>query len=192
MIERPAKFDRVVIGVDCAYTIGAGSDWSAAVVLGSLRDLIFVIEVMREREETDVIADKLLDLRASYPGAAMASYVSGPEIGVYKLLLTHWGIPVMMLPARYNKIVRSKRTQIAWKQGRILLPRYAPWLGAFLQELRFFNGAEGQQDDQVDALVSGFDILDTACPASKGGASGAATRQRARMPLPLGFGNNKR
>ena len=38
--------------------------------------------------------------------------------------------------------------------GRVCLPRYAPWLDDFVEELAAFP--RGAHDDQVDALVHGL------------------------------------
>jgi predicted phage terminase large subunit-like protein len=48
----------------------------------------------------------------------------------------------------------------AWQDGRLFLPRRAPWLSDFLAELGAFTGVDDLNDDQVDALAAAFDSLE--------------------------------
>ena len=40
----------------------------------------------------------------------------------------------------------------AWNKGRVRVPLAAPWLPAFLDEVKGFTGVHDPHDDQVDAL----------------------------------------
>jgi predicted phage terminase large subunit-like protein len=100
------------------------------------------------------------DVAAWWPAAPWYSYVAGGERGTYELLAMR-GFPVSLMAARWSKYVRAQRTAAAWSAGRILVPHSAPWLKDFLHEVHAFTGLTDTHDDQVDALVSAFDALES-------------------------------
>ena len=61
--------------------------------------------------------------------------------------------------AKGDKFVRAQPVAAAWNAGKVLVPRNAPWVDAFLSELASFTGLGDAHDDQVDALASAYDSL---------------------------------
>lgn len=152
----PEKY-RVVVGVDLAYTAKSRADYSVAVVLALAPDETFyVLEVVRRQVAAPDFAAVLAGIQARYPGASFASYIAGTEKGSIDFM-ARAGIPITPLAAREDKFSRSQMTAAAWNAGRILLPREAPWLDAFVGEIISFVGTGDRNDDQVDALVSAHD-----------------------------------
>jgi phage terminase large subunit-like protein len=150
---------RIVIGIDAAFSVDNPRDNFAAVVLAESGPFVYVVEVIRHARGTTEMVRSLSNLRAKYPDARMASYVSGPEVGVYQLLMQHpHFFNIERMPAKWDKSYRARSTAAAWTAGEIRLVE-GPWIKPFVRELTQFTGAPGGRDDQADAFVSGYDAL---------------------------------
>lgn len=161
--ETMPKIVRVAIGADFAYS--TGGDRIAIVVIGQGDDgILYILAVWTWRRS---VLENLPLVRAAlseHPQAVIASYVSGPEVGVIKHLAkleaTSGGpIRVQPMPAKLSKYVRAGRTARRWNLGEIRVLQGAPWADDFIRVVCSFTGLEGQRDDETDALVSGHDIL---------------------------------
>lgn len=148
------------IGADLAYSAGAHSDFAVLVHLGLAVDgNVYVTDCWRGKMAPDQYIPELCAWRDKYRDVKMYSYMSGPERGILPLLYQH-SILMFPLPARYSKPVRAQKTAQAWNTGQVRLPADAPWLGAFLKVVNGFTGSgDDHDDDEVDALVSGYDML---------------------------------
>ncbi len=150
-------FGRWVFGIDLAYSIEASSDWFAMVVLKIWEGRGYIVEAHRERRDLDMAAQRILFALRQYPGAAVFSYIAGPEKGAVQYLIDR-GIPVEAMPARYDKGTRARKTIDAWNLGRIMVPEQGPWVAPFVSRCRLFTGnPKAGDDDEVDALVSACD-----------------------------------
>jgi predicted phage terminase large subunit-like protein len=72
-------------------------------------------------------------------------------MGLIQLLKEHPCINVIGRRPKDDKETRMARQQARFEVGRILLPKEAPWLADFENELLLFP--HGRYDDQVDALL---------------------------------------
>jgi predicted phage terminase large subunit-like protein len=164
---------RIVIGVDLAFS--RRGDYTALVVLGDFGDHYRVIDVVRGQWTVDRVRAELIAMMLRYPThdgfgslyedrrkARYVAYVSGPEAGVYDLLLEH-GVSIERIPARYSKLQRAQRTSQGWIRGRVRLPSESlRWVDPFVSEVRYFSGIDDAHDDQVDALCAAFDAAEGA------------------------------
>ncbi len=167
----------VMCGVDIATSEAKTSDFACIVALAYLDGIYYVHKVWRVQRESIEIEAILKEAKAEF-GSRMAAYVAGPEKGIYNLMFHHAGIEVERMPARYSKWVRAQKTAIAWNTGRIIVRENQPWTKAFVREINNFTGAEGAQDDQVDALVGGYDAHESSAPV--GWAAGGFRFGKAR------------
>jgi hypothetical protein len=150
-------YGRYVIGVDLAYSEEPHSDYLAIVVLKVWEGNAHVCNVLREKRDLEKAVAHLRQMKVMYPGAAMYSYISGPEKSAVNYI-NDCGIPLQPILARSPKYNRSQRTRDAWNLGRILLPEHAPWLSGFVARAQAFTGQEkAGDDDEIDALVSACD-----------------------------------
>jgi predicted phage terminase large subunit-like protein len=60
-------------------------------------------------------------------------------------------------PQGTDKIMRLHAQTAIFENGRVLLPRHAPWLADYIAELTSFPGA--RHDDQVDSTTQALDHL---------------------------------
>jgi predicted phage terminase large subunit-like protein len=148
---------RIAFGIDLAFTSSETSDYFAIVALRIMGTKAYVLEVMRTRLDAHLIESTCKAFLNKYGRGPMFSYVSGPEVGMVKLLRER-GLPIHPMRARYNKLVRAERTIKRWNDEQIVIPANAPWLKGFLHRVEMFRGEEkGHDDDEIDALVSGCD-----------------------------------
>lgn len=159
--ELPVRY-RIGKGVDLASTAKTRADWSAGVVL--VREdrpgedpLFYVVDVRRKQCEVPTFAAELEAVDASWPGS-WHWFCSTTERGTAQLL-TARGVYVDAELATADKFVRAGPIAAAWNAGRVLVPRKAPWLKAFVDEIGAFTGVGDRHDDQVDALASAFEIV---------------------------------
>lgn len=155
--ERP---HRTCIGYDFAYTAKTHADYSVGLVLTAIGGLYYLREVVRAQEEPRAFRERLKLLAAQHPNARGAAYVATTEQGGVEFV-KEAGIRIEGLSAQKagDKFTRALPVAAAWNTGRVLLPKRAPWLEAFLQEVTAFTGIKDRRDDQVDALAAAFDGL---------------------------------
>lgn len=158
--DLPTYGYRVGHGVDFAYTDAPGSDFFAAVTGRIYGRKLYLLEVQRHRLDATLLESTCKALLTKYGRAPMWSYQAGPEVGLSRLLIQR-GIPVGIMPARYNKLVRGQKTVIRWNEGDILVPAGdgALWRHGFLHRVSMFRGHEKDRDDEVDAMVSMSDAM---------------------------------
>jgi predicted phage terminase large subunit-like protein len=159
-----------VIGFDFGYGPSGSSDYSVAVVLAMSAGVYYVVDVMRVRCTLRDMSEKFKGLMRDYPyPVRYGCYMGANEKGVLDLLFQA-DVAIERMPARHNKFTRSQRTAIAWKSGRIRVRSGATWANAFVREVEFFTGYEHGHDDQVDALVSAFDLVELNAPVGWAGS----------------------
>jgi predicted phage terminase large subunit-like protein len=150
-------FGRYVIGIDLAYSVETTADYFAMVVIRIWEGVAYVVNVLRERRDLDLATHRIKFAERMYPGAAIYSYVAGPEKGAIQYLNDR-GVHAQPMPARYDKGTRARKTIDAWNLGRIMVPEHAPWASGFVSRCRLFTGnPKAADDDEIDALVSACD-----------------------------------
>lgn len=151
---------RVAHGVDFAYVDAAGADFFAAVTGRIYGRKLYILEVQRHRLDATLLESTCKALVNRHGRSTLWSYQSGPEVGLSRLL-TERGLPIGVMQARYNKLVRAQKTIRRWNDGEILVPSAEenPWQPGFLHRVSLFRGHEKDRDDEVDALVSVSDAM---------------------------------
>jgi predicted phage terminase large subunit-like protein len=141
-------------GVDMAYTATDGADWFARVVGRMYGPKLYLTDVTRHKIDAHLIESTCKADMNKHGRAPFFSYMSGPEIGMAKVLIER-GVPIARMHARYNKLVRAQRTVKRWNDGSILVPSDGLWVPGFLHRMSIFRGHEHDtDDDEIDALVS--------------------------------------
>lgn len=168
----PDRGYRVVHGVDLAYTARTVADWSICVTMlvvgnGPLA-LCYVVDVRRHQLPAPLFAEVLKSRLRDAPGP-MWWHCAGPEKGSgdFMRAADKVGPQLRVIPTQLDKFTRALPASEAWNAGRIMVPRVAPWLPSFLGVVQGFTGVNDDQDDDVDALGSGY----AAGQAAQGGYS---------------------
>ena len=157
---------RLAYGVDLAFTAGEGSDYFAIVVVKIIGTKAYIIDVQRHKLDAHLIESTCRAAMTKYGRAPFYSYVSGPEIGMVKVMRER-GLPFIPMRARYNKLVRAERSIKRWNDLQVVVPHEAPWCRGFLHRVEMFRGDDkGHDDDEIDAMVS---VLDGALGSAAAG-----------------------
>lgn len=157
----PTEGCRVAIGIDCAYTAKKSSDYSVAVVMAEAKGVFYLLDVLRVQSALPVFRARLDGARAAHPRARTRWYTSSIESEIAHMI----GVEPQL--AREDKFVRAQPVAAAWNAGKILVPKHAPWLDAFLAEVMSFTGVNDDHDDQVDALAAAYDVLAPSSDAAR-------------------------
>jgi predicted phage terminase large subunit-like protein len=167
----PGDAQIIVIGFDFGYGPEGTSDFSVAVVLArDPKGIYYVHDVLRVRDTLAEMSVEFKALMDRHPSPVRyGCYMGGNERGMLDNLFREAGFVIERMPARHNKYTRAQRCAVAWKAGRVLVRRGQPWTTRFAREVEYFTGNERGHDDQVDALVSGFDLVELAAPVSWAG-----------------------
>ena len=167
------------MGVDLGYSTGKKSDSSSGTVMGYglvqrhdddgstwLQGQWFVLEVINFREESTEGVQRFRDFVARWPHCAkrIRMYGAGIEKGTTDFFRKE-GFPVVFIPTNKRKLVRALPMATKWNEKRINVPRAAPWLKAYLDQLHGFTGTtEDEHDDMVDSGPPAFDQLPDTTP----------------------------
>ena len=179
----PTTGYRAAFGVDLAYTAKTSSDYSVVVTLAADDSFYYVLDVARQQVRAPQFGVTLGGVRGRYPFAPMSWYCIATEQGVADLLnALNPKIHVRAVPTTHDKFVRAQPVAAAWNEGKVLVPRDAPWLDAFVAELATFTGMNDAHDDQVDALAAAFDLLKSGAPIAVA-VGGRRTWNRASADL---------
>ena len=160
---------RIGKGIDLAYSAKTRADKSAAVVMLESGGLYYVVDVRTAQVRAPDFLAMLATIDTTYRGP-WHWFTSSTETGLADLATATAGVHVMAERATVDKYMRAQSVAAAWNAGRVLLPRAAPWLDAFVSEVCGFVGVGDRHDDQVDALASAFERLGGAMTMGRGGA----------------------
>lgn len=140
-------------GIDMAFSRSRSADWFAVVVASFTQGLCYVRNVFRFKGDPREASNAMHAQQGLYGVMPWFSYVSGPE-RVAIPMLAEQGLSVQPMQAEVNKLWRAQRMIRLWNAGKILLPASAPWVEGFISRAKTFRGVDGDDDDEIDALVS--------------------------------------
>lgn len=162
LFREPAFYERIPddeiwregIGLDMAFSKARTADFFADVhgrVIGGSH--LYVQGCQRYRADYGEAMAQLRARKLIVPNGALYSYMSGPEIGAAHYFGTQ-GLQITIMHARFDKRTRAQRTIDRWNAGAIALPYRQPWTKDVIARAKSFRGIEGDEDDEIDALVS--------------------------------------
>ena len=152
MIDRPMRYYGAS---DYAVSDGEG-DYTCHIVVGvDPNDTIYVMDLWRGQQASDVWIDALLDLADRWPvhgwaeekGQILSSV--GPFISKRQM---ERGVifPRTGFPSQADKRTRARSIQGRMAMHKVRFPKNAPWYPALRNEMLKFDA--GANDDQVDAM----------------------------------------
>jgi predicted phage terminase large subunit-like protein len=149
--------DLTMVSWDTASTIGDASDFSVGTVWGLKGSDIYLVDVVRGQFEVPDLRRRIEQVHRQYD--AHATLIEETELGralVQDMRRQH-GVRPILWHVRYDKLARLLAQAPKFEAGQVLLPRAAPWLGVYMQELLAFP--TGKHDDQVDSTSQALDWL---------------------------------
>lgn len=158
---QPTNFQQLIIVADTAMKRKQSADYSVAMVLGlDATGDIYILDVQRARLDYPDLRRLLIRMNERWrPHGLRALYVEDRSSGtsIISDLQRAAGVAVIAYPVTRDKVERVQAVLPLIQGGRVFLPEAAPWLEEFLVETTSFPAS--RNDDQVDALSMGLDIL---------------------------------
>jgi predicted phage terminase large subunit-like protein len=152
-----AKFRRVILSCDPAGKAGIHNDYTAISIVGIDKQAIYLLQVARGHWTLISMTAQILALALRWNADQVIVEDTSTGSGLIQLLKEQRRINVVGRRPNDDKETRMARQQGRFEAGRILLPKEAPWLAEFENELLAFPN--GRYDDQVDALLLFLDWL---------------------------------
>jgi predicted phage terminase large subunit-like protein len=145
------SLQRVVLSCDPAGKAGAHNDYTAITIVGVQKQALHVLYVSRGHWVVLQMREQIIALAAQWQVDLVIVEDTSSGMGLIQLLKEQPRLDVVGRKPDADKETRMSRQQGRFEAGRILLPKEAPWLADFENELLAFPG--GRYDDQVDALL---------------------------------------
>jgi len=123
-----------------------------------------VLDLWRGQVTVPEFVRKLVAFQAKHNGA----YAFVESVGGFKAvpqLMREIGGKQLRLredQPKGDKFQRAQSVAAAWNDGRVTVPRSAPWVHQFLLEVQAFSGVNDSHDDQVDCLSGCWNSADKA------------------------------
>lgn len=164
LFRAPSRYTRLpnepgwrdAMGVDFAYSQARRADFFALVIVRIWGSDVYVLKT--ERLKADFAGLEMAIRRAWDSVGARCpvhTYITGPEKGAVSYFAEH-GIHILAMHAKFNKLIRAQKTIDIWNDRRVHVPEGAAW-DPFLGRVAAFRGVDGDDDDEIDAMVSAVD-----------------------------------
>jgi predicted phage terminase large subunit-like protein len=144
---------RIVMSLDTASKDGLLNDWSVCIIASVQAKRVSILDVWRRRVEFPDLKKEAIRLARQHHASVMLveDQASGTQLIQTLRSETPHGVPHPI----GRRPEADKKTRLAGvsamiEAGQLLLPKEAPWLAGFKQELLAFPSS--RHDDQVDAL----------------------------------------
>jgi predicted phage terminase large subunit-like protein len=177
--EQPASFGRTVISLDSANKATELSDYSVFTIWGVDYRHYYLLDVVRSKLNYPDLKRKVIELADKYRGATILieDKASGTQLIQELQSSSIIGVTAYKPPPGADKIMRLHAQTAMFENGRVFLPRSAPWLADYIHELTSFPGS--RYADQVDSTTQFLDYI--------GGNSDLETWIKLGRMSPLGF-----
>ena len=151
MAETVIRGDRVFQFWDTAYKVGEQNDYSVCCTMTTTPNGYAVLDVWRNRVEyPDLLRAMQGQAKDHNPSAIFVEDAASGQ-SVVQSLRRETRLPVLPAKPIGDKVLRANKVTGTVEAHKVMLPRTAPWLQAFREELAAFPN--GVHDDQVDAFV---------------------------------------
>ena len=157
--EKPVRFLRVVESWDTANKAGELNDFSVCTVWGVENRRYYLLHVMRRRMNYPELKRAAVDLAKQYKAqnVLIEEKASGIQLIQELERELHSTVTAYKPPTGTDKIMRLHAQTDLFENGRVFLPKEAPWLADYIHEITGFPGTKN--DDQVDSTSQALDHM---------------------------------
>lgn len=150
--------------VDCHHgsKIGEVHDYSVCTTWAVKSGTIYLLDVWRDRLEMPQLCRKVIELADHFNVERVVIEDKGAGTGLIQALRAqqfHKAVPFI---PHTSKLERFEAITPRFEGGHVRVPRYAPWLEAYVDELCGFPNTA--HDDQVDATSQALTYISTPFP----------------------------
>ena len=146
-------YPRIIQSWDIASTDTIRSDYSACTTWSIISNKAYLVDVRRDRLKYPDLKRLIADHAANY----RATTVLIEDAGAGKHLIQEfyrgydeYVPPIIDIAPEGDKLTRMHAASGSIEAGQVFIPKDAPWLAEFLQEILGFPA--GKHDDQVDSV----------------------------------------
>ena len=147
--EKPENFDRLVSSWDLASTIEERSSFSVGLLWGKVGDNFYLLKVERHKLLAPDLRHLMMEKIAEWK--PHATIVEATELGrsMVQDIRRTTELRLDLHTPRFDKSARLEAQAARFEAGQVHLPRNAPWLEIYLNELLGFPSEP--HTDMVDA-----------------------------------------
>jgi predicted phage terminase large subunit-like protein len=156
---RPQKMDYTLQSWDTANKGGEFNDYSVCTTWGTFDGNFYLLDVFRKRLNFPELKRAILDLFKKYNPEKLLIEDRGSGTSMLQELKYEyiWCLEAYNPQQGCDKLMRLAAQSIKFENGRVYLPKQAPWLDEYVQEITGFPGTK--HDDQVDSTSQALDYL---------------------------------
>jgi predicted phage terminase large subunit-like protein len=154
------KMDYILQSWDTANKSGECNDYSVCTTWGTLDGNFYLLDVFRKRLNFPELKRAILDLFKKYNPEKLLIEDKGSGTSILQELKYEyiWCLEAYNPQQGSDKLMRLAKQSVKFENGRVYLPKQAPWLDEYIQEITGFPGTK--HDDQVDSTSQALDILE--------------------------------
>lgn len=161
----PETFDRTVASWDTASTLSETADYSVGTVWGAKGLNYYLLDLVRGRWEFPDLRKQVTNLSATW--SVNQTIIENTDVGralVQDLRATKTLAALLSNP-KHDKEARFLAQSARFESGQVFVPKDAPWLGEWINELLGFPNKT--HDDQVDSTSQALAYLTRSSHAGK-------------------------
>ncbi|API59334.1 hypothetical protein BSL82_08435 [Tardibacter chloracetimidivorans] len=154
----PEAFEFKLASWDTASTLSENADWSVGTIWGLADGDIYLLHVERARLEAPELRHRIEAIHGEH--RLDLTIIEDADLGrgiVQDLRRTSRICTPLAVKPRIGKLARMQARSVMFETGRVLLPRAAEWMPAYLDELLGFPNSS--HDDQVDSTSQALDYI---------------------------------
>lgn len=157
--QLPKEFCWILQSWDTANGCGELNDYSACTTWGLLYTDFYLLDVYRKRVTYPQLKRAVVDLFRKYHPFKILIEDKSSGISLIQELKSDdiYNVAPYKPAPGSDKIMRLGIQSIKFENGRVYLPKQAPWLDDYVRELTGFPGTK--YDDQVDSTSQALDVL---------------------------------
>jgi predicted phage terminase large subunit-like protein len=134
--------------IDGAWTAKTTSDPSALACWASDERRYYLLESLARRVEFPDLVRLVVDCYREWRPHVVVAEAAASGIPLVQMLARETSIPIIGIPPKGDKISRVQAVTPLFETQKVVLPKSAPWLDAWIEEHLRFPAA--RHDDQVD------------------------------------------
>jgi predicted phage terminase large subunit-like protein len=144
---------------DTAYKGGEFNDYSVCTTWGTFDGNFYLLDVFRKRLNFPELKRAILDLFKKYNPEKLLIEDKGSGTSMLQELKSEyiWCLEAYNPQQGSDKLMRLAAQSVKFENGRVYLPKQAPWLDEYVLEITGFPGTK--HDDQVDSTSQALDVL---------------------------------
>lgn len=157
--EQPATFSRIVQSWDTANKVTELSDYSVCTTWGVEYKHYYLLDVFRQKLNYPELKRAVIEQARKHGARTIVIEDKASGTQLIQDLKSEFidGVTEYKPPPSTDKVMRLHAQSAMFENGRVFLPRTAPWLADYMHELTSFPGT--RYDDQVDSTTQFLDYI---------------------------------